>query len=306
MAEPGPGGDRPGPTIRAATPSLSTLSFSAPAKVNLYLHVTGRRADGYHELDSLIAFAGVGDTVTVWPADDLSLAVDGPFADRLPPAPDNLVLKAARLLKGELAVGAGVRICLEKRIPTSAGLGGGSSDAAATLKALNILWGLGLDIDELLPLASRLGSDVPFFLRGGTAVAEGRGEVLIPLPPSAEQWLILAVPHQALENKTAVLYAALKPSDYSDGSRTASMTEVIRRGGSIGAALTYNVFEAVAFGNVVYETNSGSAPQPSLMMPSPSSSSWLEHSPATKFSGGEVVLSPVPLPICISQAIPAG
>ena len=220
------------------------MKVSAPAKINLTLEVLSKRPDGFHDISSVMQTIDLSDTLTFVTADEVSLACDAPELE----TPDNLVLKAARLLKGELGVGAGVRICLEKRIPTSAGLGGGSSDAAATLKALNILWGLGLDIDELLPLASRLGSDVPFFLRGGTALAEGRGEVLIPLPPSAEQWLILAVPHQALENKTAVLYAALKPSDYSDGSRTASMTEVIRRGGSIGAALTYNVFEAVAFG----------------------------------------------------------
>ncbi len=121
MAEPGPGGDRRDPAARAQTPALATLSLPAPAKVNLYLHVTGRRADGYHDLDSLIAFAGVGDTVTVGPADDLSLAVDGPFAGRLPPAPDNLVLRAARRLARAAGVEAAAAITLTKRLPVASG-----------------------------------------------------------------------------------------------------------------------------------------------------------------------------------------
>ncbi len=220
------------------------MVVSAPAKVNLTLEVLAKRPDGFHDISSVMQTIDLSDTLTFVSADEVSLDCDASELE----TPDNLVVKAARLLKNELDVGAGVRICLEKRIPMSAGLGGGSSDAATTLKALNVLWGLGLDIDGLLPLASRLGSDVPFFLRGGTALVQGRGEILTPLPPSGEQWLVLAVPHQALANKTAVLYAVLKPSDYSDGSRTASTTEVIRRGGSIGPSLTYNVFEAVAFG----------------------------------------------------------
>ena len=205
MAEPGPGGDRPGPTLRAATPSLSTLSFAAPAKVNLYLHVTGRRADGYHELDSLIAFAGVGDTVTVWPADDLSLAVDGPFADRLPPAPDNLVLRAARRLARAAGVEAAAAITLTKRLPVASGLGGGSADAAAALRALARLWGLPADDGTLKGLALGLGADVPACLGGTCAFVGGIGERLRPAPPLPPAWLVLANPGVPLA--TAAVFA---------------------------------------------------------------------------------------------------
>ncbi len=191
MAEPGPGGERRGPAARTATPSLAALSFPAPAKVNLYLHVTGRRADGYHELDSLIAFAGVGDTVTVWPADDLSLAVDGPFADRLPPAPDNLVLRAARRLARAAGVEAAAAITLTKRLPVASGLGGGSADAAATLRLCNHLWGAGLSDDRLAELGSSLGSDVPLFFHLPAALMEGRGERVREFSLAWSGWALL-------------------------------------------------------------------------------------------------------------------
>lgn len=205
MAEPGPGGERRGPAARTATPSLAALSFPAPAKVNLYLHVTGRRADGYHELDSLIAFAGVGDTVTVWPADDLSLAVDGPFADRLPPAPDNLVLRAARRLARAAGVEAAAAITLTKRLPVASGLGGGSADAAATLRALARLWGLPADDGRMKDLALGLGADVPACLGGACAFVGGIGERLRPAPPLPPAWLVLAYPGVPLA--TAAVFA---------------------------------------------------------------------------------------------------
>ncbi len=204
MAEPGPGGDRPGPAACTETPSVAPLSFPAPAKVNLYLHVTGRRADGYHELDSLIAFAGVGDTVTVGPADDLSLAVDGPFADRLPPAPDNLVLRAARRLARAAGVGAAA-ITLTKRLPVASGLGGGSADAAATLRALARLWDLPADDGRLKDLALGLGADVPACLGGTCAFVGGIGERLRPAPPLPPAWLVLANPGVPLA--TAAVFA---------------------------------------------------------------------------------------------------
>ena len=205
MAEPGPGGERRGPAACAATPSVATLSFPAPAKVNLYLHVTGRRADGYHELDSLIAFAGVGDTVTVGPADDLSLAVDGPFAGRLPPAPDNLVLRAARRLARAAGVEAAAAITLTKRLPVASGLGGGSADAAATLRALARLWDLPADDGPLKDLALGLGADVPACLGGACAFVGGIGERLRPAPPLPPAWLVLANPGVPLA--TAAVFA---------------------------------------------------------------------------------------------------
>src|SRR4051812_15123185 len=120
----------------------------APAKINLYLHVLGRRADGYHQLDSLIAFADIGDEVTAAPANTLSLAVKGPEAEAIAGlGDDNLVLRAARLLRARagVGVGAGAALRLDKRLPAAAGIGGGSSDAAATLRALSRLWKHPLD-----------------------------------------------------------------------------------------------------------------------------------------------------------------
>ena len=123
--------------------SVSQREF-APAKINLYLHIVGRRNDGYHLLDSLVAFAGVGDIVTVAPAASLSFHLSGPFAHALHGVPDNLVLRAAQRLAADISHTPNVTITLEKWLPVSAGLGGGSTDAAATLRALARLWNVGV------------------------------------------------------------------------------------------------------------------------------------------------------------------
>ncbi len=198
MAEPGLGGD--GRAACAATASSAALSFPAPAKINLYLHVTGRRADGYHELDSLIAFAGVGDTVTVGPGDDLSLSLIGPFA--MPPAPDNLVLRAARELARAAGVKGAAAITLTKRLPPASGIGGGSADAAATLRALARLWRLAEEDDALKDLALGLGADVPACLGGKCAFVGGIGERIRPAPPLPPAWLVLANPGVPLATAT--------------------------------------------------------------------------------------------------------
>lgn len=166
----------------------------APAKVNLYLHVVGKRADGFHLLDSLIAFAGIGDTVAARPADDLSLTIDGPFAPGLTTGEDNLVLRAARALHELTGTKAGAVLHLTKRLPPASGIGGGSADAAATLKVLLQLWNVAPAEDELMALALRLGADVPMCLAGRTAFASGVGEVLDPTPTLPACWLVLANP----------------------------------------------------------------------------------------------------------------
>ena len=149
--------------------SAAALAVAAPAKINLFLHVLGRRADGYHRLDSLIAFAAVGDRVEVAPATDRTLAIEGPFAPGLSSGDDNLVLRAARALAataGGRVPGAAIR--LTKNLPVASGIGGGSSDAAATLKALDTFWRLGLGGPELVRLGLTLGADVPVCLFGRT------------------------------------------------------------------------------------------------------------------------------------------
>jgi 4-diphosphocytidyl-2-C-methyl-D-erythritol kinase len=174
-----------------------TVVEDASAKLNLYLHVLGRRSDGYHELDSLVAFADVADTVSVRPGEGLSLAIDGPFAPALAgePASDNLVTRAARLL-GE-SVGRsdpGVAITLFKRLPVASGIGGGSADAAATLRALARLWDLGTDHPSLLPVAARLGADVPVCLSGKPAYFGGIGDIVDPAPPPPPCSVVLVNP----------------------------------------------------------------------------------------------------------------
>ena len=164
------------------------IRVEAPAKLNLYLHVTGRRADGYHELDSLVTFTALGDTLEIAPAETLGLRLTGPFAPALGEG-GNLAVQAAAALAERLGRPAGLRIVLEKRIPVAAGLGGGSADAAAVLRGLARLWRLGPEhADTLGELALGLGADVPVCLHGRAAFMAGIGERLsVPplLPPCA-------------------------------------------------------------------------------------------------------------------------
>lgn len=178
---------------------MSSLSEFAPAKVNLYLHVVGRRSDGYHLLDSLVVFAGVGDRLTVSPSDDLSLAITGPFAGSLAIEADNLVLRAARAL----AVQAGIRptgaLVLEKNLPVASGIGGGSADAAATIRLLGGLWGIAPS--GWGSLASGLGADVPVCLAGQPALMSGIGDVLVAAPRMPSMGIVLVNPGVAVSTQ---------------------------------------------------------------------------------------------------------
>lgn len=174
---------------RMATEAKAGHSEFAPAKINLTLHITGQRADGYHLLDSLVVFADVGDRVHVHASDQLSLQITGPQAAALPVGDDNLVLRAARLM------GATAAITLEKILPVASGIGGGSADAAATLRALARLGGQNLpDAGAVLTL----GADVPVCLTGRATRMQGVGERLIAAPPLPTGWLVLANPGVAV------------------------------------------------------------------------------------------------------------
>jgi 4-diphosphocytidyl-2-C-methyl-D-erythritol kinase len=153
----------------------------APAKINLTLKVGAPRADGLHPLASVVAFADVGDWVEATPADDLSLRIIGPFAASLEASDDNLVLRAARALQRAANVITGAALTLEKHLPIASGIGGGSSDAAATLKALNALWDLGLPEAELMQIARGLGADVSVCVRACAAYMTGIGEMVEPI-----------------------------------------------------------------------------------------------------------------------------
>jgi 4-diphosphocytidyl-2-C-methyl-D-erythritol kinase len=172
--------------------------WPAHAKVNLWLNVVGRRPDGYHLLDSLVAFVDLADTLDVRPSDGLSLELAGPQAAGLAGDPDNLVLKAARLLADRAGVLPRAAIRLGKHIPVAAGLGGGSADAAAALRALGDLWRAALPEEELFDLAASLGADVPMCLAGRTALVSGIGERLQPAPTLPPAAILLVNPGIAL------------------------------------------------------------------------------------------------------------
>ena len=188
---------------------------AAPAKLNLTLQVVGRRGDGYHLLDSLVAFTEYGDTITAMAADDLSLRLDGPFGAILVGDPaENLVLRAARLLAEHAGVPPRAAITLTKRLPVASGIGGGSSDAAATLRALVKLWGITITASDLGAIALRLGADVPVCLARCTARLGGIGERITPAPALPPVAMVLVNPGVGLA--TPKVFAA-RQGDFSQG-----------------------------------------------------------------------------------------
>jgi 4-diphosphocytidyl-2-C-methyl-D-erythritol kinase len=208
--------------------------FPAPAKLNLFLHITGRRADGYHELQSVFRLLDWGDRVRLQVREDGQVRRVGPSVPGVAEA-DDLAVRAAVLLKNHANVAQGADITVEKRIPAGGGFGGGSSDAATVLVALNALWETGLDDDALAGLGLQLGADVPVFVRGCNAWAEGVGEQLTPLalPPA---WYVIADP--GVHVPTAALFASpdltrdapvAKIADFASGSLLGNAFEPVLR-----------------------------------------------------------------------------
>ncbi|MGH2585978.1 MAG: 4-(cytidine 5'-diphospho)-2-C-methyl-D-erythritol kinase [Dehalococcoidia bacterium] len=224
-------------------PESVTLRTVAPAKINWTLEVLRRRPDGYHEIRSIMQTISLADGLELWPARSEVLTVDGIGVDTLSTA-DNLVLRAARSFP-ERSGESCVAFHLSKQIPTAAGLGGGSSDAAAALRLLRRLWPIDASVN-LFTVATALGSDTPFFLKGGAQLAEGRGELLTPLPANEPVSLILATPPISLPDKTARLYAQLRPDHYSDGAAAARLAAKLRAGRSPNREDCFNVFDQVA------------------------------------------------------------
>lgn len=221
---------------------LRRMEIYAPAKINLTLDVTSQRPDGYHEVVMVMQSVALCDRIRLTPAEagiDLRVNMPGLAADT-----SNLAWQAAALLRSYAGVTAGVRIDLEKHIPLAAGLAGGSTDAAAVLKGLNILWGLQLTEDELMRLGARLGSDVPFCLRGGTMLATGRGERVSPLPPLPPCWVVLAKPAVAVS--TAWAYQRFSPAAVRRRPDTAGVIAALQAGDFTGVAVRLaNVLESV-------------------------------------------------------------
>lgn len=200
------------------------ITAVARAKINLTLDVLGKRPDGYHEVEMVMQSIELHDGLEFTPAGrDITLTVEG---GDLPAGPDNLVFRAAELIHRHCGVREGVKIRLVKAIPVAAGLGGGSADAAAALKALNELWGTGLSLTELMSLGEQLGSDVPFCLLGGTALARGRGERLERLPSCPSLGLVLVKPRFSVS--TASVYRAYRPGLAAKRPDNKAMAAAIR------------------------------------------------------------------------------
>jgi 4-diphosphocytidyl-2-C-methyl-D-erythritol kinase len=186
----------------------AAVFVTAPAKINLSLHVGHRRADGYHDLESLVAFVAHADEIRLERDEAFTLSITGPFAGHIAPADDNLVLMAAKLLAKETNARTGARIGLEKKIPVASGLGGGSADAAAVLRGLVRLWNLDIDADVLRKLGASLGADVPVCIDSAPAWMEGKGERVRVLPPLPVMPLVLVNPRVAVS--TAEVFAGLR------------------------------------------------------------------------------------------------
>jgi 4-diphosphocytidyl-2-C-methyl-D-erythritol kinase len=223
---------------RSGRSALRRLALRASAKVNLALEVLGKRADGYHEIATVMQAVDLFDRLTVETAPTISLETDD---SALPPGEENLVVRAAVLLQRASGVQAGAKIRLRKHIPVAAGLGGGSSDAAATLWGLNRLWGLRWPSARLTELAVRLGMDVPFFLAGGPALATGRGERLKRLPAIGSYALVLVNPRVRLS--TRQVYDQVPAGWRAEPSGTERLVEALktRNVARVAAALTNNL-----------------------------------------------------------------
>jgi 4-diphosphocytidyl-2-C-methyl-D-erythritol kinase len=218
----------------------------APAKINLLLDVIRKRDDGYHEVEMIMTMVDLADRLEMeeLPRDQIVLSSQAGF---IPLDEKNLAFQAARLIKERYNVSRGVYLHLDKRIPVAAGLAGGSSDAAAALRGLNRLWQLGLSMQELEALGAELGSDVPFCIRGGTAIARGRGEVLESISPPPQCWVVLAKP--PINVSTADVYGKFKAHELQSHPSIPGMLDAIRRQSFQGMCEELgNVLETVTLG----------------------------------------------------------
>jgi 4-diphosphocytidyl-2-C-methyl-D-erythritol kinase len=218
------------------------LKVRAPAKINLTLEVLGKRGDGYHDIRSVVQAIDLCDVLSFKKGEGISFEAD--IAEWS--AEKSLLSKTVSLLQEATGCKKGAEIRLEKRIPMMAGLGGDSSDAAALLKGLNKLWSLKLSAEKLNELAAKAGSDVSFFIKGGTALMEGRGEKITALAGLPKMWVVLVTPEMPnAPGKTGRMYAALKAGHFTDGKMTQKAIEALHNN-TFDTGMVYNVFENVA------------------------------------------------------------
>ena len=258
------------------------MLIEAPAKLNLSLEVLGRRRDGYHEIRTVMQEIDLADELEIVSADTLTVRCDDSSLN----GEQNLVWRAAVELAKECGRLPLAEITLRKRIPVAMGLGGGSSDAAAALVALNRLWKLDLPLERLAAVASRIGSDVSFFLWGGAALASGRGEVIEPLPSQRGVSVSLICPESLVIDKTARLYGRLSAGHFSDGGVTRRLVQNLMAG-QWADDLSHNVFESVALqefpglSGIIDAVDSAAGRRPHLSGAGPAlflySSSQVEH-----------------------------
>jgi 4-diphosphocytidyl-2-C-methyl-D-erythritol kinase len=218
------------------------LTVYAPAKINLVLEVLGKD-NGHHRIRSIVQSVDLCDVLNFELDKEIRFECDEPELKR-----DNLVARAASLLKEITGCDLGARIALRKHIPWGAGLGGGSSDVAATLLALNELWGLRMPPSRLVRLAFELGSDVPFFIHKGTALVEGKGEKVRPQPPlPSTSFVLLVPPLPKVPDKTKQMYGSLRVADFTGGEFVEAALLSLRQGERPDPDVMHNAFERVAF-----------------------------------------------------------
>ena len=223
------------------------ISFTEKAfgKVNLTLEILGRRRDGFHNLASVMQTVDLFDTIEFSESHDVIVTCDD---DEITPE-INLASKAASVLQQTVGISTGATISIKKNIPVSAGLGGGSTDAAAVLRGLNNLWKLGLSLDELTEIGADIGSDVPFLVRGGTSLVQGKGEVVAPITPAKVPKFLILTPEVDLENptaKTASVFSRVNESMFTRGNLSHKLASRIRAGGDCPPEFFFNQFGTIA------------------------------------------------------------
>lgn len=214
------------------------IQIQAHAKLNLGLEVTGRRDDGYHDIVTILQTISLADEITIFPANEFSYQ-PVPGVEQT----NDLVIGALDLLRSQSQVELKAAVIVEKHIPMAAGLGGGSADAAALLRTIGA-WA-GIPLDKVVTAGAALGSDVPFLIRGGTALGTQTGTTLEPMPAPEECWFTVVIPEIDIPDKTASLYRSLSGDMFTDGRRTLEQAERIRRGEPVDSRLIANTFEAV-------------------------------------------------------------